>query len=473
MGDDYWYLSTDRLDREPSNNTMVTYSKDFVSRLCDEYKKNNYIAPEDYSIYGVKRGLRNEDGTGVMAGITRIGNVQGYVLQDGSRVPQEGRLIYRGIEINDLINGFIREDQFGFEETVYLLLFGALPTKEQLACVSRVLNDWATLPAGFTEDMILRAPSPDIMNKLGRGVLALYSYDRDAEAGDLESELFKALRLIAHTPTIVAHAYSVKRHYYDHESLYLHRPQPHLSLAENFLYSLRHNNQFTKEEARLLDLCLVLHAEHGGGNNSAFACRVLSSTGTDIYSAISAAVGSLKGAKHGGANKKVMEMFEDIKHNVGDWKDDDEISSYLKKIVCKEAGDGSGLIYGMGHAIYTLSDPRAIILKRFAREMARTKGMLGELDLLEAVERLTPNVLHGRKESEKVMCANVDMYSGLVYEMLEIPTELYTPLFAIARMAGWCAHRIEEVTGRSNRIIRPAYKSVVNPQEYVPLSERG
>lgn len=451
----------------------IVYSKDFISGLCDEFEKHNYIKPEYYEAYGVKRGLRNEDGTGVMAGVTLIGNVQGYIVQDGSRIPQEGHLIYRGIDINDLIDGFISENRFGYEETVYLLLFGALPTCGQLGQIKRLLADWSTLPSNFTEDMIIKAPSNDIMNKLARSVLALYSYDNEAENKTLESELFKALRLIARCPTIVAHAYAVKKHYYDYESLYLHRPSPELSIAENFLYSIRHDKAFTDAEAKLLDLCLVLHAEHGGGNNSAFACRVLSSTGTDIYSAISAAVGSLKGPRHGGANMKVMEMFSEIKENVRDWKDDDEISAYLKKIICGEAGDGSGLIYGMGHAVYTLSDPRAVILKKFARNVAEAKGMLGELELMESIERLSPDVFCEKKDNGKVICANVDMYSGLVYSMLGIPEELYTPLFAIARMVGWCAHRIEEVYNTRNRIMRPAYKSVSKKTDYIPLRERG
>ena len=460
------------MDRVILQEERVNYSMEFVGGLCEEFKKNNQIDPGNYAANGVKRGLRNEDGTGVMAGVTLIGNVHGYYIEDGSKVPQEGRLYYRGIDINDLISGFVSENRFGYEETVYLLLFGALPTAGQLETVKHILAEWSRLPTGFTEDMILRAPSRDIMNKLGRSVLALYSYDGDAEDNSLQAELFKALRLIARCPTIVAHAHAVKRHYYDNESLYLHRPQPDLSIAENFLYSIRRDNAFTREEAQLLDLCLVLHAEHGGGNNSAFACRVLSSTGTDIYSAISAAVGSLKGPKHGGANRKVLEMFADIKEHVKDWKDDEEITAYLKKILKGEAGDGSGLIYGMGHAIYTLSDPRALMLKRFARNVASTKGMLEELELLESIERLTPAAFSSEKDSDKVVCANVDLYSGLVYLMLGIPTELHTPLFAIARMVGWCAHRIEEVYNSANRIIRPAYKSVARRGKYIPLSER-
>lgn len=328
------------------------------------------------------------------------------------------------------------------------------------------------LPANFTEDMIIKAPSHDVMNKLARSVLALYSYDPCPDNHKLANELRMAIELIARCPTIVAHAYAVKRHYFDNDSLYLHRPQEGLGVAENFLYSVRHDNRFTPEEARLLDLCLVLHAEHGGGNNSAFACRVLSSSGTDIYSSIAAAVGSLKGPRHGGANKKVMEMFRHIGDGVKDWEDDDEIRAFLKKILKGEAGDGSGLIYGIGHAIYTLSDPRAVILKRFARRQAERTGMLKEFKLFETVERVAPDILLDAKKGKKFVCANVDMYSGLVYKMMGIPEELYTPLFAIARMVGWCAHRIEEVFSPGNKIIRPAYKAVAHSVPFVPVDSR-
>ena len=396
----------------------------------------------------------------------------GYYVQDGERFPMEGKLIYRGIDLNDLVNGFMSENRFGFEETAYLLLFGALPTREQLKLFQRGLSVHQPLPNMFTEDMILRAPSADVMNKMARAVLSLYSYDDAPEDRSLESEMGKAIALIARLPTIAAHAYAAKRHYFDNESLYLHRPQEGLGVAENFLYSVRHDNQFTEEEARLLDLCLVLHAEHGGGNNSAFACRVLSSSGTDIYSAIAAAIGSLKGPRHGGANKKVMEMFGYIEDGVKDWRDDDEVRAYLTRILHKEAGDGSGLIYGMGHAIYTLSDPRAVLLKKFAKSLAVKKGMLDEFELYEAVERLTPEVLSASGQ-RKVVCANVDLYSGLVYKMMGIPQELYTPLFAVARVVGWCAHRIEEVYNPGNKIIRPAYKAVAPARPFIPLDQRG
>ncbi len=444
----------------------------FLESLCGEYQKHNHIDPAYYERYNVKRGLRNADGTGVMAGVTQIGNVMGYYLQDGERIPAPGRLIYRGIDVEELVNGFVSENRFGFEETAYLLLFGALPTREQLATFQQLLSDNHTLPHMFTEDMIIKAPSPDVMNKLARSVLALYSYDDNPDDMSLSNQLRQAIQLVARVPVIVAHAFAVKRHYYDDESLYLHRPQPGLSVAENFLYSVRHDNQFTQQEARLLDLCLVLHAEHGGGNNSAFTCRVLSSSGTDIYSAIAAAVGSLKGPRHGGANKKVMEMFGYIEEGVKDWQDEEEVKHFLGRLLRKEAGDRSGLIYGMGHAVYTLSDPRAVILKKFARNLAQTKGMEEEFALYETVERLTPEVLLSVKGESKVVCANVDLFSGMVYKMMGIPQELYTPLFAVARMVGWCAHRIEEVYQPGNRIIRPAYKAVAPMRTFVPLDQR-
>ena len=453
-------------------DTLDSKSRAFLQDICGQYGPQHQVAPQMYEKYGVKRGLRNSDGTGVMAGITQIGNVRGYYLQDGEKLPREGQLIYRGYDVKDLIHGFMSAGRFGYEETAYLLLFGSLPNKSQLDTFCDLLAQYRSLPAGFTEDMILKAPSNDVMNKLARSTLALYSYDPDPENNSLEYELLQAVRLIARYPTIVAHAFACKRHYFDNESLYLHRPQEGLSVAENFLYSVRHDNQYTEEEARLLDLCLVLHMEHGGGNNSAFACRVLSSTGTDIYSAVAAAVGSLKGPRHGGANKKVMEMFGYIEQAVSDWTDDEEVSAYLEKLLHREAGDGSGLIYGMGHAVYTLSDPRAVLLKQFARQVAESKGIRKEFQLFEAVERLTPGVFAKVTGQSKVMCANVDLYSGLVYKMMDIPPELYTPLFAIGRIVGWCAHRVEEVYNPSGRIIRPAYKAICPQRNFVPLEKR-
>ena len=440
-----------------------------LSEIC----KENYQIPDKvFANANVKRGLRNADGSGVVAGATNLGLVHGYVLYEGEKRPDEGKLYYRGYDVEQLIDGYVRENRYGFEECAFILLFGTLPTREQLDAFNQLNAEYATLPSGFTEDVIMRAPSPDIMNKIQSGVLSLYSYDSDPENMSLENQLRQSIQLISRLPIIAAHAYSVKRHVFDQDSLLLHRPLPGLACAQNFMRILGQDVSFNEKEARLLDLCLVLHAEHGGGNNSTFACRVLSSAGTDIYSSVSAAVGSLKGPKHGGANIKVDRMFEDIKEHVRDWQDDEEVGAYLEKILKGEAGDGSGLIYGMGHAIYTNSDPRAITLKRYARELAEEKGYMSEFELLQKIENLTPGVFQKVTGNEKYMCANVDMYSGLVYRMLGIPKELYTPLFATARVAGWCAHRIEEIlTG--GRIIRPAYKTNYVIRDYVPMDQRG
>lgn len=449
----------------------ATDNLDFIHTLCENYAVDNALSLDPRMNPNVKRGLRNEDGTGVMAGYTQIGNVQGYAMIDGEKTPMEGRLIYRGYDIMQLIAGYSHEKRFGFEEVAYLLLFGKLPTKAQYERFCDLLFSYMTLPENFTEDMILKHPSRDIMNKLARSVLALYSSDENPDDIALENITRQCIELIARFPMIVAHAYAVKRHYFDYDSLYLHRPKEGLSIAENFLHAIRHDKQFTEEEARLLDLCLVIHAEHGGGNNSTFACRVLSSTGTDTYSAIAAAVGSLKGPKHGGANRQVMAQFEEIKANVCDWKDEEEVANYLRRILRKEVSDHSGLIYGMGHAVYTKSDPRALVLKRNARSLAAATGLGDEFALLETIERLTPGLFAEETGNKKAICANVDMYSGLVYQMMNIPPELFTPLFAIARVAGWCAHRIEEVmTG--GRIIRPAYKAVAPQRQYVPMADR-
>ena len=386
--------------------------------------------------------------------------------------PRKGRLFYRGINIEDIIQQCIKEDRFGFEETVYLLLFGQLPTAPQLKEFQYLMAKWSQLPGYFSEDMILRSPNKNIMNKLESCIVALHSHDGEAENMTLENELFKSFRMVARTPTIVAHSYAAKRHYFDGESLYLHRPRTDLSVAQNFLYSLREDTKFDDDEAKLLDLCMILHAEHGGGNNSTFACRVLTSSGTDFYSSIAAAVGALKGFRHGGANIKVVEMMREIEANVSDWEDEDAVRAYLKKILNKDAFDGKGLIYGMGHAVYTLSDPRAEILKQFSRHLAEKKGMVEELDLIESVERLAPQVFQEIRGGDKPICANVDLYSGFVYKLLGIPADLYTAIFASARMPGWCAHRIEECCAEDPRIIRPAYKTVSRRTPYVPLAER-
>lgn len=442
---------------------------DFLSELAESCRETYSIPHEAFESGNVKRGLRNADGTGVVAGVTKVGLVHGYILNEGEKEAIPGKLYYRGYDVDDLVESYCREDRYGFEECSYILFFGKLPTEKQLTMYNDLVSSYAHLPERFTEDVILRCPSKSIMNKLQSGVLALYSYDDNPEDNSLENVIRQSIQLTARIPIIAAHAYAVKKHVFEQDSLFLHSPKQGLSTAQNFLRILGDNRSFNEAEARLLDLCLVLHAEHGGGNNSTFTCRVLSSSGTDTYSAIGAAIGSLKGPRHGGANIKVETMFSEIKENVRDWKDDEEVAAYLRKILRKEAGDGSGLIYGMGHAIYTLSDPRAKLLKKYARSLADEKGYADEFALLEKIEALTPGVFGETKS--KIMCANVDMYSGLVYRMLGIPQDLYTPLFAIARTTGWCAHRIEELlTG--GKIIRPAYKTKAAYKRYIPISER-
>jgi len=449
-------------------NEMI---KGYVTELCGDIREAYSIDSEQYKRHDIKRGLRNEDGTGVMAGVTGIGSVQGYYMQDGGRVPVPGKLYYRGIDVEDIVAEHTKEGTFGFEEVAYLLLMGKLPNKQQFEQFDAILSRARMLPPDFTEDMILKAPSRDVMNKLARSVLALYSYDDNPDDTSIENIVRQSIELIGRFPVIVANAYAVKRHHFDGKSLYLHVPRENLSVAENFLRMLRKDKTYTKEEAHLLDLMLILHAEHGGGNNSAFACRVLSSTGTDTYSAISAAVSSLKGPLHGGANSKVMAMFRDISENVHDFNDDDELKTYLEKIVEGSVGDGSRKIYGLGHAVYTLSDPRAEIIKKYASEMAEQKGFSEQFRLMENVERLGIPIIMESKNLSVPICANVDMYSGLVYKMLGIPEDLFTPLFAIARISGWCSHRIEEVL-TCNKIIRPAYRAAFDEESYIPMNER-
>lgn len=443
----------------------------FKETMYAAFTENNIISPEYFDKYSVKRGLRNPDGTGVMAGVTNICNVHGYVIDDGEKKPAEGKLIFRGYNIRDIIRHVEEEDRFGFEEIVYLLLTGKLPILDELTEFTQLLSDHRALPDNFFEDMILKAPSRDIMNKMARSTLALYSYDSNPETLSPEHEIDTAISLIARMPVIMICAYETQRRYFSEDSMIMHPLIKGQSTAENILSTLRPDRKFTHEEARLLDLMLMLHAEHGGGNNSTFSCRVLTSSGTDPYSTYAAAIGSLKGARHGGANRKVTEMHEYIKANVADWENEEELAAYLRKILRKEAGDGSGLIYGMGHAVYTLSDPRAVILKEYAGAMAEGTDFEKEFHLLESIERLTPKIFEEVKHSGKAMCANIDMYSGFVYRMLGIPQELFTPLFAVSRMAGWCAHRFEEMNS-GRRIIRPAYKSISHEKEYVDLKNR-
>lgn len=452
------------------NVAPIEYDK-VLDDLNEVLQKNGVIDQELFSKYNVKRGLRNSDGTGVLVGLTEIGEVHSYVIDEGEKVPVEGKLFYRGIEITDFVNGFQKENRFGFEECCYLLMFGDLPTKAQLEEFTTLLGSMRKLQEGFIEDMILKAPSKDIMNKLARCVLASYSYDEDPEDTSVKNTLRQCIELIARFPTMAAYAFQAKVRYHDNGSLYIHDPKPELSTAENILHMIRMDSKYTESEAELLDLALVLHAEHGGGNNSTFVTHVVSSSGTDTYSAIAAAIGSLKGPKHGGANLKVIEMMEDIKSNVKNWEDEKEVEAYLEKILRKEAYDKSGLIYGIGHAVYTLSDPRSILLKQKAELLAEEKGMQKEYKLYTLIERLAPEVFYNVKKADKVVCANVDFYSGFVYKMLNIPLELNTPIFAIARIAGWCAHRIEELIN-GGRIIRPAYKSVIGRRKYVSMTER-
>ena len=439
--------------------------------MYSAFSEENNIPAECFDKYSVKRGLRNPDGTGVMAGVTNICNVHGYVVDDGEKKPTEGKLIFRGYSINDLIEKAEAEDRFGYEEIVFLLLTGRLPNRNELDEFIMTLSDERALPQDFFEDMILKAPSPNIMNKMARAVLSLYSYDDAPESKTSEHEVDTAVSLIAKMPVIMVCAYETKRRCYDDKSMIMHPLIKGQSTAENILSTLRTDRKFTHDEAKLLDLMLMLHAEHGGGNNSTFTCRVLTSSGTDPYSAYSAAIGSLKGPRHGGANHKALEMQEIIKANVKNWENDDEVADVLRKLLCKEIGDGSGLIYGMGHAVYTLSDPRAVILKKYAGMMAEGTEFEKEFRLIESIERLTPKVFEDVKRLGKAMCANIDMYSGFVYKMLRIPPDLFTPLFAVSRMAGWCAHRFEEINS-GRRIMRPAYKSINKEKPYIDMEKR-
>ncbi len=453
------------------NELLHETNEKHFSKLLNEANTAYQIPVEAFSSYRVKRGLREADGSGVTAGVTKIGNAHGYVLYEGEKTPDDGRLEYRGYELAELINNFVGENRFGFEETAFLLFFGHLPTREQLSDFCDMLTEYRHLPPRFTEDIIMKAPSRSIMNKMAASVLSLYAYDEDPDSTSLDGMLRQSIELLARLPVIAAQSYAVYQNAFNDKSLNLHNPKNGLSTAENFLRVMRSNKTYTEDEARLLDLCLVAHAEHGGGNCSTFTCRVLSSSGTDTFSAISAAIGALKGPRHGGANIKVQEMFDCIKENLRDPEDDGELSDFLLKILKGEAYDGSGLVYGMGHAIYTKSDPRAVMLKRYARSLAYDKGYGKDFELLERIERLTPDIFHEYKKNDKDMCANVDLYSGLVYRMLGIPVEMYTPLFAVARVAGWCAHRMEEYC-TSNRIIRPGYKCISRPQPYIPMEER-
>ncbi len=446
------------------------YFQKALHEWCDVVEENTHISPSHYDNYKVKRGLRNSDGTGVLAGLTNVSQVHGYIMYEDDRIPDDGKLSYRGIDVSDIVNACVKENRFGYEEVCYLLLFGKLPTKKELSDFTALVGEMRPLPNGFREDMIMKTPGNDVMNKLARSVLSMYSYDRNPDDTDLYNLVRQSILLFSRMPTMVAYAYQAKTHYIDGKSLYIHNPQPNLSIAENFLYMIRPDNQYTDLEAKILDLAMILHAEHSGGNNSTFTTRVVSSSGTDTYSAIAAAIGSLKGPKHGGANRKVMAMIDDFKQNLTDINDRDQVAAHIEKILNKEGFDRSGLVYGMGHAIYTKSDPRAVHLKKKAEELAHVTGNEEEFKLYNLIEELTPEVF-AKKKGPKAMCANVDLYSGFVYQCLNIPAELYTPMFAIARTAGWCAHRIEEIL-YGGKIIRPAYKNVCKKAKYIPIEER-
>lgn len=443
---------------------------DILMKLCEKLERKSQINSEDFWKYGVKRGLRNSDGTGVMAGLTKICSVEGYYIDDGEKVPKDGVLKYRGIDIVDIIEACERENRFGFEEVTYLLLFGSLPTEQQLKMFRDSLGICRSLPDTFIEDVLMKNPPSSIMNKLQRCVLVLYSYDENPDDVSPENVLRQSIQLIAQMPILLSYTYQIRRKSLG-KSMYIHSPKPELSTSETILRSLRADKQYSDEEAKLLDIVLMLHAEHGGGNNSTFVCRTLTSSGTDSYSAYSGAIGSLKGPKHGGANAKVCAMIDDFCENVADITSREQVAAHIRKIIRKEAFDGAGLIYGMGHAVYSLSDPRAVILKRKAGEYACKTGYEKQFNLISLIEELTPDIFRELKGIDKPICANVDLYSGLVLRILHIDPDLFTSIFATARIAGWSAHRMEELI-IGGKIIRPAYKSVARVRKYTPIDER-
>lgn len=446
-----------------------------VKHLSEEVVKASKIEPQLFEKFNVKRGLRNADHTGVLVGLTNVGDVVGYKKEGDTLVPIDGKLIYRGIDVEDLVKGAIDQKRHGFDEVVYLLLSGKLPNKAELDEFMDYMGSLRELPDEFTNSMILANKGQNIMNMLARSVLGLYTLDQDAEDTSAENLVNQSLNLIAKFPTIIAYSYHSMRHFYLHKTLSIRHPDPALSTAENFLLMMKGADKYTKLEADILDLSLILHADHGGGNNSTFTTRVTSSTGTDTYSAIASAIASLKGPLHGGANHEVLCMMDNIKENVKHWDNKQEVTDYLLKMLNKKAYDRSGKIYGIGHAVYTISDPRAILLKKQARELAKEKGRLEEFELYETIENLAPQIFYDFKGDKvaKRVCANVDFYSGFVYNCIGIKEPVYTPLFAMSRIAGWCAHRLEELTFDAKRIIRPAYKNVFPQQPYVHLKERG
>lgn len=451
-----------------SKYTKITPELLELANVCRE---NNVIDTGLYAKYDVKRGLRDLNGKGVLTGLTEICEIISHKVVDNVSIPCEGKLYYRGIDVEEIIDGFVKDSRYGFEEVTYLLLFGNLPAKEQLSEFITMLEKYRELPQSFVRDIILKAPSQDMMNTLARSVLTLYSYDDKADDISIENVLRQSLQLIAVFPLLSVYGYQAYSHYHKGKSLIIHPPKDGLSTAENILYMLRPNSKYTKLEAKILDIALVLHAEHGGGNNSTFTTHVVTSSGTDTYSSVAASLGSLKGPKHGGANIKVMKMFDDMKENIKNWEDEEEVSAYLSDLLNKKAFDKSGLIYGMGHAVYSISDPRANVLKQYVKSLSEEKGMLKEFKLYEIVERLAPEIIGRERKMYKGVSANVDFYSGFVYHMLNLPKELYTPIFAIARISGWSAHRLEELIN-GGKIIRPAYNNVTTQREYKTLEER-
>ena len=442
-----------------------------IRQLTDLCVENSVIDPELYGKYEVKRGLRDLNGKGVLTGLTDISDIRASKMVDGVSVPCEGKLFYRGIDVEEIIKGFVADKRYGFEETVYLLIFGVLPNKKQLAEFKCLLGSMMTLPTNFIRDVIMKGPSDDMMNSLARSVLTLHSYDENPNDISLPNVLRQCLKLIAVFPMLSVYGYQAYNFYIEKQSLFIHQPDPNLSIAENILHLLRPDSVYSPLEAHVLDMALVLHAEHGGGNNSTFTTHVVTSSGTDTYSAIAAALCSLKGPKHGGANLKVMKMFDDMKQAVKDWEDDEEVSAYLEALLRGEAFDGAGLIYGMGHAVYSISDPRAEVFRGYVEKLSKEKGYDAEYKLYDKVASLAPKIIANRKKMYKGVSPNVDFFSGFAYKMMGLPLELYTPLFAISRISGWSAHRMEELIN-AGKIIRPAYKSISEDKPYVPLSDR-
>ena len=453
------------------NNSFSEITPEII-QLAKMSEQAGVIDSELFTKYEVKRGLRDLNGKGVLAGLTNISDVKATEIVNGVSVPAHGRLIYRGYDVKDLVGGFTKEDRFGFEEVAYLLLFNKLPSEKELADFRTLLSNYRTLPTSFVRDIIMKAPSKDMMNTLARSVLTLYSYDDRADDTSLPNVLRQCLQLISLFPLLCIYGYQAYSHYHDGNSLFIHQPQPDLSTAENILHILRPDSTYTPLEAKILDIALVLHMEHDGGNNSSFTTHVVTSSLTDTYSTIAAAIGSLKGPRHGGANIKVVQMFDEMKREVSDWENEEEVGTYLKKLLHKEAFDHAGLIYGVGHAIYSKSDPRAVVFKSFVEKLSEEKGLQKEFALYSLVEKLAPKIIEEERQMYKGVSVNVDFYSGFVYSMLGLPLELYTPIFAIARIVGWSAHRLEELAN-NGKIIRPAYKPIAEERTYVDMEKRS